>query len=161
MSRGKNISVSRTLEITSVSETIDADGVIHVGEPIVKRFKGRSTTVSLYVKRFQFDDDNKLAELSSASSAIFNFALDQMSDCTGQVLLMVEELAKYSSKLNAKSTVYRAIDELLSKRLICSVSKHRYVVNPYYAAIGSEMDIKDLRKQWDKGFTAHADDVTN
>jgi hypothetical protein len=128
----------------------DEDGVITRREGAIKKFIGKPVQEMLYIKTFQYNDRSFLSGLTAIQHEVFSFLCSQVRDRSNQFILIQSEVFAAIDGGLSNSSYHIAIRALVAKQLIHKVSDFRYVLNPYYAAVGSNNEVKELRQWWDE-----------
>jgi hypothetical protein len=128
----------------------DEDGVITRHEGVIKKFVGKPVEEMLYIKTFQYDDRSFLSGLTAIQHEVFSFLCSQVRDRSNQFILIQSEVFAAIDGGLSNSSYHIAIKALVARKLIHKVSDCRYALNPYYAAVGSNNEVKELRKWWDE-----------
>lgn len=148
MSQGKEVMIVRSHHVRTVHEMVDSDGVVTSKER-VQKFRGKPTSVSLYVKLFKGDCLDLTFSLDGVSFSLLSHCLNELDAKGGECWLVPSTMCKKFEGAWSKASVYKGIKKLLVAGLIKNIESYRYMVNPYYAAVGSDAEVKELRERWD------------
>jgi hypothetical protein len=131
-------------------ERVDADGVVTEHRSVGRSYVGSSTEEMLYIKLFQSSGKSLSCGLTGYQRDLLDFACNQVRDRSNQFVLIASEARQFFGKVTSNSAYHTSVRALVARQLIYKVSDCRYVLNPYYAAIGSNNEVKELRKWWDE-----------
>jgi hypothetical protein len=133
-----------------VTERVDAEGVITEVKSHAKKFVGKPVEMMLYLKVFQSEGLSLSCGLTGAQHDLLSFVCNQVRDKSNQFILIASEARLSFGKVKSSSAYHASVRALIDRRLIHKVSDCRYILNPYYAAVGSNNEVKELRQWWDE-----------
>jgi hypothetical protein len=136
--------------VVHVTRHLDSDGVITGESSTTKKLVGKPVEEMLYLKYFQHSGRSLVCGLTGLQRDVLDFICNQVRDSTNEFVLIQSEVVKYTVTTISRAAYYTAIKALNNRQLIYKVSDCRYVLNPYYAAVGSNNEVKELRQWWDE-----------